>query len=265
MSQLGARDYEHMVDLAVSALNSHSSTEPWEHITDELVRALRGTVGFFSEVHWKRGFGRVLACTPASLAVLSLDSVVDQHIKNGHPLPRHYAITGDQTPMAVTDIVDRAQWRRTESYLIMRRKFDSRNHFAVPLPSTPGSCRCFVVHRASGMFTDHDRAYTQRIQPLLASMDAHFRLLSRWQAGPLARSDAATTHKLSPREMAVLILLAEAQTAQSIGRRLGIATRTVHKHLQNIYRKLGTYDRLETVLRAGQLGLLDADKQACAT
>ncbi|MGW3069074.1 response regulator transcription factor [Streptomyces sp. NPDC001130] len=41
-------------------------------------------------------------------------------------------------------------------------------------------------------------------------------------------------------------------------RRLGISVRTVHKHVENIYRKLGTRDRLGTVLRAQRLGLVPA-------
>ncbi|MEV6601478.1 AAA family ATPase [Actinoplanes sp. NPDC051346] len=62
--------------------------------------------------------------------------------------------------------------------------------------------------------------------------------------------------RLTPREMDVLALLAESLTAASIGRRLGISTGTVHKHLAALYRKLGTGDRLATVLRARTLGLL---------
>lgn len=42
----------------------------------------------------------------------------------------------------------------------------------------------------------------------------------------------------------------------SIGRRLGISERTVHKHIANVYRKLGTRDRVSTVLRAQRLGLV---------
>ncbi|MHC8504121.1 LuxR C-terminal-related transcriptional regulator [Pseudonocardia artemisiae] len=41
-----------------------------------------------------------------------------------------------------------------------------------------------------------------------------------------------------------------------MGRRLAIAERTVHKHLQRTYAKLGVTDRLSAVLRAQRLGLL---------
>jgi DNA-binding CsgD family transcriptional regulator len=66
----------------------------------------------------------------------------------------------------------------------------------------------------------------------------------------------ALDHGLTHREVTVLGQLAEGGTAETIARRLDISPRTVHRHLQHIYRKLGTTDRLGTVLRAQALGLL---------
>lgn len=73
------------------------------------------------------------------------------------------------------------------------------------------------------------------------------------------RTDAR--HRLTTRELATLRLLAESLTADAIARRLGITVGTVHKHLASLYRKLGTSDRLETVLCAQRLGLLPAAGQ----
>ena len=61
---------------------------------------------------------------------------------------------------------------------------------------------------------------------------------------------------LTPRELAVLELLASGLTAAAIGHRLGIAERTVQTHLQHRYAKLGVSDRLDAVLRARRIGLL---------
>jgi DNA-binding NarL/FixJ family response regulator len=51
-------------------------------------------------------------------------------------------------------------------------------------------------------------------------------------------------------------MLSEGLPAAAMARRLGISVRTVHKHLENLYRKLGTADRLGAVLRAQRAGLL---------
>jgi DNA-binding CsgD family transcriptional regulator len=56
--------------------------------------------------------------------------------------------------------------------------------------------------------------------------------------------------------LTVLALLAEGLTAAALARRLGISTRTAVKHLENIYRKCGTSDRLSTVMLAQELGLV---------
>ena len=69
-------------------------------------------------------------------------------------------------------------------------------------------------------------------------------------------------HRLTTRELATLRLLAESLTADAIARRLGITVGTVHKHLASLYRKLGTSDRLETVLCAQRLGCAGENQRA---
>ncbi|WP_432545437.1 helix-turn-helix transcriptional regulator [Kineococcus sp. SYSU DK004] len=61
---------------------------------------------------------------------------------------------------------------------------------------------------------------------------------------------------LVPRQHEILCHLAQGWTAAAIGRRLGISERTVHKHLQHLYRALGVGDRLNAVIKGRELGLL---------
>jgi DNA-binding CsgD family transcriptional regulator len=61
---------------------------------------------------------------------------------------------------------------------------------------------------------------------------------------------------LTPRESDVLGLLHEGLTARAIARQLDLSTRTVSKYQERLYRKLGTSDRLTTVLVAQRLGLV---------
>ncbi|WP_436498679.1 LuxR C-terminal-related transcriptional regulator [Actinokineospora sp. HUAS TT18] len=75
------------------------------------------------------------------------------------------------------------------------------------------------------------------------------------------RADRARSRPVRPggptrRERVVLKLLADGLTAAAIARRLEISPRTVHHHLESLYRKLGTNDRLTTVRRAESIGLL---------
>jgi DNA-binding CsgD family transcriptional regulator len=77
----------------------------------------------------------------------------------------------------------------------------------------------------------------------------------------LSRTDAPATHRpeLTAREAAVLKLLAHGETAEGIGRRLGISHRTVEAHLTHLYRKLDVRDRLQAVLVAHELGLVSVE------
>ena len=58
---------------------------------------------------------------------------------------------------------------------------------------------------------------------------------------------------ITPRELEVLHWLAGGKTDRDIGEILGISPRTVHKHLQRIYEKLGVECRTAAVIRAGRL------------
>ncbi|HYN93403.1 MAG TPA: helix-turn-helix transcriptional regulator, partial [Pilimelia sp.] len=52
---------------------------------------------------------------------------------------------------------------------------------------------------------------------------------------------------LTPRQRQVVGWVATAATDQQIGRALGISGRTVGKHLENVYRKLGLSGRAELI------------------
>ena len=62
---------------------------------------------------------------------------------------------------------------------------------------------------------------------------------------------------LSPRELEVLKLIAEAFTSDQIARELAISRRTVDRHRENILAKLGMRDRVELTRYAIRRGLID--------
>ncbi len=72
-------------------------------------------------------------------------------------------------------------------------------------------------------------------------------------------SQPGETMTLTRREHAVLGYLADGLTAEAIARRMSTRPATVRKHLQNLYAKLGTSNRLGAVIRGRDLGLLHAD------
>ena len=55
---------------------------------------------------------------------------------------------------------------------------------------------------------------------------------------------------ISPREIEVLLLVAQGLANKQIGRRLGISERTVKAHLGRVFRQIGVADRTSAALWA---------------
>lgn len=82
-----------------------------------------------------------------------------------------------------------------------------------------------------------------------------YAVVSKARTAPCPPPAGTPAVRLTPREQEILVLLAEGLTARAMARRLGLSPRTVNKHQENLYRKLGTSDRLSTVLSGQRLGL----------
>jgi DNA-binding NarL/FixJ family response regulator len=63
---------------------------------------------------------------------------------------------------------------------------------------------------------------------------------------------------LSPRELEILRLLAAGGNTASISESLNLSQHTVRNHIRNALTKLGTHSRLETVVKAQRLGLIES-------
>ncbi|HET7735765.1 MAG TPA: response regulator transcription factor [Nocardioidaceae bacterium] len=76
---------------------------------------------------------------------------------------------------------------------------------------------------------------------------------------PLLTRDEAQPGRLTDRELAVLQLLAQGLHNKQVAMRLGISPRTVERHCDSIYAKLGVGSRTEAVVRAISAKLVKVD------
>lgn len=169
-----------------------------------------------------------------------------------HPLLRFYLATARRVPMQTADLPVADVRRRRRATEILRA-VGAPNQFALPLWLGPGRNRSFVMGRPE-VFGEAEVRLVHLLWRLLTGVDRQLQALARCPGA----SDVMEDLRLTPRELAVLALLVEGHTAAAIGRRLTIGERTVQKHLEHTYRKLGVRDRLSAVLRAQDLGLLPA-------
>ncbi len=173
------------------------------------------------------------------------------HAPAGHPLLRYYMSTGRSDVLQVWDVPGRFADRRVvESWREIGGSWGAASQVALPLHMSRHSHRTFVMGRADP-FTPGELRLARTLQRLLAGVDRQIGAV-RGRTGP-AVTDAAP---LTPREFAVLALVADGLTAAAVARRLLIAEGTVRKHLEGIYAKLGVHDRLAAVMRAQSAGLL---------
>jgi DNA-binding CsgD family transcriptional regulator len=173
----------------------------------------------------------------------------------GHPVLRYYLATGDCRALQVADVPERFADEAVQgSWREVAGPWGAPSQLALPVHMGPHSHRAFVMGRAEP-FTPDEVHLAEILQRLLRGLDRQVTAGKRFDGG--AREVATSLH-LTPRELAVLGLLADGLTAAAIGRKLLITERTVHKHLERLYTKLGVSDRLAAVLRAQRLGLLPA-------
>lgn len=167
-----------------------------------------------------------------------------------HPLLRWFAHSGDPRPMTVgrvprSVVPDQCFGVLTEQLA----PYGFEQQLSIPYRLEGAFHRAYVLARGGEDFSDEDVELSRRLQPLLELLERQ-RAVLRSQANPGEHLD------LTGRELSVLALLAEGRTAVAMASRLGISPRTVHKHLENLYRKLGVRDRLEAVLVASRAGVL---------
>jgi DNA-binding CsgD family transcriptional regulator len=174
------------------------------------------------------------------------------------PLLHYYLSTRDTGPQQVADVPSmfagprvRARWAE------LSRHHGFEHQLAIPLPMSADGPRWFVMGRDERFAAEH-MVLARRVQRLIVGLDRQATALKRWQSRvtqPEAAAVATDVH-LTPRELAVLVLVADGLTATAAARRLVVAERTVHKHLERIYAKFGVSDRVSAVLRAQRLGIL---------
>ncbi|MEU8442625.1 helix-turn-helix transcriptional regulator [Streptomyces microflavus] len=253
--------YARMLDLAVEVMSAEDPEFVWPLLTAELLTALDGELIVVKEVPWTRDQGSVVIRSPEPLPEVGAgEDSVQAYIRSGYPFIDRYGATADWTPQSAARVVGARTWQSSPTADALRQAFGTRHVFGLPLPQRGPHVSGFLVHRSGGDFSRHDERYAARVQPLLKAATAHRSLLMalRESSGSARRRQAnhALAAPLTPRETNVLHLLATGLTAEVIGRRLGISPRTVHKHLNALYRKLGAADRLSAVLRAQGAGLL---------
>jgi DNA-binding CsgD family transcriptional regulator len=156
---------------------------------------------------------------------------------------------GDRTPgmwapRRLSDLMPDLDLRRSRTYSLGLRPLGIDRQIAV-LSGRPGaaSVQAWTVGRMHRDFTDTETGLLHRVQPML-------RLLEKAYGGTGGLPDTdrcAAAYSLTDREVEILSLLAKGLTGAAVGHLLGISPRTVGKHLEHAYAKLGCTNRIDAL------------------
>jgi DNA-binding CsgD family transcriptional regulator len=139
-------------------------------------------------------------------------------------------LTALPLPRRLSDLIGLSEWHETRSYQDVLRDYACDYQIAAGV-NGPGYRTAWALNRTLRDFTDGELDRLRRIQPMLALLDQS--LTGRAGRPPIVEHPDLTT-----REQQVLQVMSDGLTAAACGRLLGISTRTVTKHLENVYRKL---------------------------
>jgi DNA-binding CsgD family transcriptional regulator len=182
---------------------------------------------------------------------------------NAHPMLLSYrARPGDMAPLRMSDLIAVRAWRSHPVYSEVYRPLGAVYQICVAIvPYRDGAGAGWGFNRTTRDFTDNELELVARLQQVLIALNqVSTRAFATMAPGPgtpaAGRDETVAEAGLTPRETRILELLAAGLTATAIGHACRISPRTVRKHLENIYTKLGCHDRLMAVRRAGELGLV---------
>lgn len=189
------------------------------------------------------GHRSVVCDQPGAISRPNLE-VFDRYFYD-HPLVREHG----RNPMAVTrriqDLIQGSEFERTPLFNDYYRAIRIDHVMAVPIHVDRHILVSFVVNRSKRGFSGRDLERVEVIRPHLGHL---YRLSAQTTRNddPLAEIETP----LTAREREVLDWLGAGKTDKDIAAILTISPRTVQKHLQRIYEKLGVETRTAAVMRS---------------
>lgn len=208
--------------------------------------------------NWREADGRIgIEVRPQQLIIahadLHAELLAGRHI-DMHPLITWFATTRNPLPWTNARVPHAMIPKRNRAAVHgMLRRIDAEQQLSISYRLDGAMHRAFVLARGGCDFDDDDLVVAGYVQRALRAMDYQIELLARLQTGQIS---TATDVGLTGREITVLQLVSGGVSTRVVARLLDCAPRTVEKHLERIYRKLGVADRLNAVRVARMAGVI---------
>ena len=159
-----------------------------------------------------------------------------------HPLVRFHGAEGGRGAHRISDSQPFARFRETGLYAEYYRRIGIDHAVALPIEVNAQTLVSFVLNRVGRDFSDRECALLDVVGTCLSRQ---YRNAQAARAAPVPPQTP-----LTPREREVLRWVAAGKTDRDIALVLGCSHRTVQKHLERSYVKLGVETRTAAAMRA---------------
>jgi DNA-binding CsgD family transcriptional regulator len=168
-----------------------------------------------------------------------------------NPLVAYFQRTNDGRPYRFSDLISQEELHSLDLYREFYGPIGLEHQIAFLLPALSGAILGVALGRREHDFTDAERDLLGLARPHLIQAYNNALRYSRAvrardeevRSIPGSRAERLRERGLTGREAEVLVLAASGSSDREIGEILGIGHRTVEKHLQRSYGKLGIEGR----------------------
>jgi DNA-binding CsgD family transcriptional regulator len=181
-----------------------------------------------------------------------------------NPLLQYYLRTQDGRPMRFSDVISPEDLHATTLYRELYEPMGVEHQLAFTLPAGRDRVLAIALCRGDRDYSDAERDLADRARPFLIQAYLNAIAFQALQGAPQTGSATVLLKSLmaaglTHREAESLRLVALGRSNHHVAGVLGISHRTVGKHLERSFRKLGVGDRSTASARVWELAGVSGD------
>ncbi|HVS04700.1 MAG TPA: LuxR C-terminal-related transcriptional regulator [Candidatus Dormibacteraeota bacterium] len=256
MERLGPSDYQSVLNV-VREIHEIERMDDFPHrAMAGIGRLIESDLLTYNEIDTRRRRAFMVQEPAGAIGATQLQTF--ERLAHQHPLINHYARIRDSRPRKISDFLSLAEFRRLDLYQEFFRDVAVSYQMAVTIPSANALVIGIALNRARRDFSERDRSVLDLLRPHLVQAYRNIAergtLQERAEAAERAiwAESATVLASLTTREHEILVLVAGGKTNPQIAGRLLVSPRTVQKHLEHVYDKLGVRTRTAAAMKLGQ-------------